>query len=54
MNFKEHFEKFEADLRKKMLDDETIIESLKDVSQQHEELVITSYSIHYTKLYDFI
>ncbi len=39
MNFKEHFEKFEADLRKKMLDDETIIESLKDVSQKHEELL---------------
>lgn len=39
MNFKEHFEKFEADLRKKMLDDETIIESLKEVSQKHEELL---------------
>lgn len=39
MNFKEHFEKFEADLRRKMLDDETIIESLKDVSQQHEDLL---------------
>ena len=39
MNFKEHFEKFEADLRKKMLDDETIIESLKEVSQKHEKLL---------------
>ncbi len=39
MNFKEHFEKFEADLRKKMLDDEIIQESLKEVCQQHEELL---------------
>ena len=39
MNFKEYFEKFEADLRKKMLDDETIIESLKEVSQKHEKLL---------------
>ena len=38
MNFQEHFEKFEADLRKKMLDDETIIESLKEVCQNHQEL----------------
>jgi hypothetical protein len=38
MNFKEHFEKFEADLRKKMLDDETIIESLKEVCRNHQEL----------------
>lgn len=39
MNFKEHFEKFEADLRKKMLDDETIIESLKDIRHKYEELL---------------
>lgn len=39
MNYKEHFEKFEADIRKKMLDDETIIESLKVVSQKHDELL---------------
>ena len=39
MNFKEHFEKFEADLRKKMLDDETIIESLREVNQKHDELL---------------
>jgi hypothetical protein len=38
MNFKEHFEKFEADIRKKMLDDEIIIESLKEVCQNHQEL----------------
>lgn len=38
MNFQEHFEKFEADLRKKMLDDETIIESLKEVCRNHQEL----------------
>ena len=38
MNFKEHFEKFEEDIRKKMLDDEIIIKSLKEVSQKHEEL----------------
>ena len=38
MNFKEHFEKFEADIRKKMLDDETIIESLKEVCRNHQEL----------------
>ena len=39
MNFKEHFEKFEADIRKKMLDDETIIESLREVNQKHDELL---------------
>lgn len=39
MNFKEHFEKFEADLRKKMLDDEIIIESLKEVNTKHEVLL---------------
>ena len=39
MNYKEHFEKFEADIRKKMLDDETIIESLKEVCQKHDELL---------------
>lgn len=39
MNFQEHFEKFEADLRKKMLDDETIKESLKEVNYKHEELL---------------
>ena len=39
MNFKEHFEKFEADLRKKMLDDEIIIESLREVNQKHDELL---------------
>ncbi len=39
MNFQEHFEKFEADLRKKMLDDETIIESLREVNQKHDELL---------------
>jgi Helix-turn-helix domain len=38
MNFQEHFEKFEADIRKKMLDDEKIIESLKEVCQNHKEL----------------
>ncbi|MDD4991173.1 MAG: DNA-binding protein [Paludibacter sp.] len=39
MNFKEHFEKFEADIRKKMLDDEIIIESLKEVNTKHEVLL---------------
>ena len=39
MNFKEHFEKFEADIRKKMLDDELILESLKEISLKHEELM---------------
>jgi len=39
MNFKEHFEKFEADLRKKMLDDEIIIESLKEVGLKHDLLL---------------
>jgi DNA-binding transcriptional MerR regulator len=39
MNFKEHFEKFEADIRKKMLDDELIQESLKEISQKHDELM---------------
>ena len=39
MNYKEHFEKFEADIRKKMMDDETIIESLKEISRKHDELV---------------
>lgn len=38
MNFKEHFEKFEADIRKKMLDDETILESLQEVNRKHDEL----------------
>ncbi len=38
MNFKEHFEKFEADIRKKMLDDEIIIESLQEVNRKHYEL----------------
>jgi hypothetical protein len=40
MNFKEHFEKFEADLRKKMLDDEIIQESLREINQNHQELMI--------------
>ena len=31
MNYKEHFEKFEADIRKKMLDDEIVINSLKEI-----------------------
>jgi len=39
MNFKEHFEKFEADIRKKLLDNETIIESLKEVSTKHNVLM---------------
>lgn len=39
MNFKEHFEKFEADIRKKILDDETIIDSLKEVNTKHEILL---------------
>ncbi len=39
MNFKEYFEKFEADIRKKMLDDEMIQESLKEVCKKHEELL---------------
>ena len=38
MNYKEHFEKFEADIRKKMTDDETILESLKEVNSKHEVL----------------
>lgn len=36
MNFKEHFEKLEADLRQKILDDEAIIESLKEINTKHE------------------
>jgi hypothetical protein len=39
MNFKEHFEKFEADIRKKMIDDEIIQESLLEISQKHEKLL---------------
>ncbi|MFZ4725861.1 MAG: helix-turn-helix domain-containing protein [Paludibacter sp.] len=39
MNFKEHFEKFEADLRKKMIDDEIIQESLLEINQKHEKLL---------------
>lgn len=39
MNFKEHFEKFEADIRKKMLDDELIQESLKEISKKYDELM---------------
>ena len=39
MNFKEHFEKFEADLRKKMLDDEIIQESLQEVKQNYVEMI---------------
>ena len=39
MNYKEHFEKFEADIRKKMIDDETILESLKEVNSKHEILL---------------
>jgi len=39
MNFKEHFDKFESDLRKKMLDDEIIQESLQEVKQNHLELI---------------
>lgn len=39
MDFKEHFEKFEADIRKKMMDDEMIMESLKEVNNKHELLL---------------
>ncbi len=39
MNYKEHFEKFEADIRKKMLDDEAIIQSLHEVNKKHEVLL---------------
>ena len=38
MDYKEHFEKFEADIRKKILDDEIIIESLSEVNRKHDEL----------------
>lgn len=39
MNFKEHFEKFEADIRKKMRDDEVFLESLLVINEKHEELL---------------
>ncbi len=39
MNFKEHFEKFEADIRKKMLEDEIILEALLVINEKHEELL---------------
>ena len=39
MNYKEYFEKFEADIRKKMIDDETILESLNEVNSKHEVLL---------------
>lgn len=38
MDYKKHFEKFEADIRKKMLDDEAMIESLREVTRKHDEL----------------
>jgi len=38
MNYKEYFEKFEADIRKKMLDDEIVIESLKEVKNKYDVL----------------
>lgn len=31
MNYKEHFENFEADIRNKVLDDENVINSLKEI-----------------------
>jgi hypothetical protein len=39
MNYKDYFEKFEAGIRKKMIDDETILESLKEVNSKHEVLL---------------
>ena len=39
MNFKEHFEKFEADLRKRMMEEDELRESLKELTQKHDELV---------------
>lgn len=40
MNYKEHFEKFEADIRKKMLDDEIVIDSLKEIKNKHDALCL--------------
>ena len=40
MNYKEHFEKFEADIRKKMLDDEIVINSLKEIKNRHDALCL--------------
>jgi hypothetical protein len=40
MNFKEHFEKFEADLRKRMMEEDELRESLKELTEKHDELVI--------------
>lgn len=40
MNFKEHFEKFEADLRKRMKREETLQESLEMLKQKHDLLLI--------------
>lgn len=39
MNFKEHFEKLEADLRKRMMEEDELRESLKELGQKHDELV---------------
>ncbi len=40
MNYKEHFEKFEADIRKKMIDDEIVIDSLKEIKNKHDALCL--------------
>ena len=39
MNFKEHFEKFEADLRKRMMEEDELRESLQELTQKHDELL---------------
>ena len=39
MNFKEHFEKFEADLRKRMMEEDELRESLKELTEKHDVLV---------------
>jgi hypothetical protein len=39
MNFKEHFEKFEADLRKRIMEEDELRESLKELTLKHDELV---------------
>lgn len=39
MNFKEHFEKFEAEIRQKLCDDEIMLETLREINTKHEILL---------------
>lgn len=46
MDFKEHFERFEADVRKRFMEDEEFRESLRESIKKHDEIVL--------KINDFI